>query len=325
MMLKSMDLPRILRPMPDEQPCCASELGVPTLLPLLADPVHDEREERRKKAGLLNNVFDAHVHLLPDNFYAALWRWFDNHAWHIVFRGNAEQNIAHLQAMGTSRLVALVYAHRAGTARFLNEYLGQLCRSHPQIVGVGTVLPGEPDALRVVREAIDVHGLRGIKLHCHVQKIAIDAPEVLEVLELCQEMRVPAVVHAGREPASDAYGVDARKICSVAQTAKVLQRLPNLRLIVPHIGADEFDAYLGLLDVHENLHLDTAMACASYFSRQPRWSAIELHADRILYGTDFPIIPYAADRELRALARNLASDAALAQILRGNAAKFWMN
>lgn len=323
MMLQGVGSTRNRRPDVPAQPCCASDLGAPILLPLPDVPMHNEREQRRRQAGLLDNVFDAHVHLLPDNFYAALWRWFDQHAWNIVFRGNAEQNIAQLQQIGTRRLVALVYAHRAGTARFLNDYLGQLCRSHPQIVGVGTVLPGEPDARQIVREAIDVHGLRGIKLHCHVQKIAIDAPEVMEVLELCQEMRVPAVVHAGREPASAAYGVDARQICSVEQTAKVLQRLPNLRLIVPHIGADEFDAYLGLLDVHENLYLDTAMACANYFSRQPSWPAIERQAARILYGTDFPIIPYAADRELRTLARNLASDVALGQILRGNATRFW--
>ncbi|MDB5099085.1 MAG: amidohydrolase family protein, partial [Cyanobacteria bacterium RYN_339] len=41
--------------------------------------------------------------------------------------------------------------------------------------------------------------------------------------------------------------------------------------------------------------------------------------DRILYGSDFPNLPYAWDRELRNLAAMGLGDAALAAILGGNA------
>jgi len=44
MMLQSMVLPRVKRPVGDEQPRCASDLGVPTLQPPAADPAHDERQ-----------------------------------------------------------------------------------------------------------------------------------------------------------------------------------------------------------------------------------------------------------------------------------------
>lgn len=310
---------------PEIAPCCHDRIvaGPFSALDDDAAPADVAREAGRRAAGMLQGVTDAHVHLFPDSFYRALWRWFDAHAWQIAFRGTAEQTLAQLAAVGTDHAVALVFAHKPGVARHLNAYLGDLCRSAAHIVGVGTVLPGEPDAVAIVREAIEHHGLRGIKLHCHVQKVAIDDPATLAVLATCQSMGVPAVVHAGQEPASTAYGIDTHAICSAARTERVLRQFPNLRLVVPHLGADEYAAYFDLLARYENLYLDTAMACGEYFAVRPDWQQVARWSHRILYGTDFPIVPYAADRELRVLARRIADDAALERIVRGNAAKLW--
>ena len=303
--------------------CGCDVMRVPPTLPLPpATPEEAAREARRRDSGAMVDVFDAHVHLFPDALYAALWRWFDAHAWEIAFRGTAEQTLTALAEHGTSRSVALIFAHKAGMARHLNAWLAALCRSAPGIVGVGTVLPGEPDDLAIVQESLDL-GLRGLKLHCHVQKLAIDDPRVVRVLAECARLGVPAVVHAGREPATQAYGVDAHVLCNVRRTQAVLEQLPSLRLVVPHIGADEFAAYLSLLDVHPGLFLDTAMACASYFDAGPDWPTLEAHADRVMYGTDFPIVPYGPDRELTVLARRVVQDAAFDQLVRGTAQRFW--
>jgi predicted TIM-barrel fold metal-dependent hydrolase len=309
----------------DLSACCADRIRLPEYLPLDADPdaAGVAREERRRAAGLLEDVTDAHVHLFPDAFLAALWRWFDAHAWSIQFRAGAEAALEALAAIGTSRVVAMVFSHKPDAARYLNRWLAELCRAAPQVVGVGTVLPGEPDARAIVHEAIAVHGLRGIKLHCHVQKMSIDDPRVLEVLGECAALGVPAVVHSGRQPATTAYGIDPLAICGVDRTRRVLEALPDLRLVVPHLGADEFDAHLALLDQHEHLYLDTAMSCGEYFADRPRIEEVAQKAHRILFGTDFPIIPYEADRELRLLARRIVDDRALEHLLRGTAATLW--
>lgn len=298
-------------------------MRVPPVRELASDPAQEAREARRRQLGLLTGVTDAHVHLFPDQFYAALHRWFDAHAWEIRFRGGAEQVVEKLRESGVSRMVALLFSHKPGTARYLNAYLAALQRSHPAVIGVAAVLPGEPDDLAIVREAIEVHGLRGVKIHCHVAKLAIDDPRVLRVLGACANLGVPAVVHAGKEPSSAAYGVDTRALCSAQQTRRVLQLFPDLRLVVPHLGADEYGDYLAMTREFAGLYLDTAMACADYFDAGPDWAALERHSDRVLYGTDFPIVPYDADRELRVLARRIGSDAALAAILRGNADRLW--
>jgi len=282
------------------------------------------REASRRERGLLADVVDAHVHLFPDGFYRALWRWFDAHAWEIEFRGTAEQVIDELARTGVGSLVALVYAHKQGAAAVLNQFLADLCRREPRIVGVGTVLPGEPGARDVVRDAIRVHGLRGIKLHCHVQRMAIDDPRMMEVLAECQALGVPAVVHAGRQPRSTkGYAMDPFELCAVGRTERVLRELPRLRLVVPHLGLDEIDAYLDLLDAHEHLYLDTSTVCADWLEVAPDFARVERHAGRIAFGSDFPITPYGAGRELAVLARRIVSDDAFARIVGGTARAFW--
>jgi uncharacterized protein len=306
-----------------ESDCSASFLR--DVVPLAPSKEEEARENARRARGALANVVDAHTHLFPEGFYRALWRWFDAHGWNVRFRGDAEAVIDELRGIGIGTIVALVYAHKPGVAAVLNGFLSELCRSDDRIVGVGTVMPGEPNAAEVVRDAIRVHRLRGIKLHCHVQQLPVDDPRVVDVLRECAELDVPAVVHTGRMPRSMAYGVDTFAICNVERTKRVLEMLPRLRLVVPHLGIDEIDAYLGLLDEHENLFLDTAMSCAEYFAEDPRWEIVERHAKegRILYGSDFPITPYDTDRELRVVAQRIVSDEAFEQLTRGAARSLW--
>lgn len=286
-------------------------------------PQEMAREASRRARGALHDVVDAHTHLFPDGFARALRDWFDKHAWRMRFRGDAEGALDELRREGASRQVALVYAHKPGAARSLNAFLADLCRANRDVVGVGTVLPGESDARDIVREAVDLHGLRGVKLHCHVQRVAIDDPRTLDVLTQCQELGVPAVVHSGRQPSNDAYGVSTGAICGKDRTEAVLRKLPRLRLVVPHLGFDEVHEHLELLARYENLYLDTAMVCAQYFAERLDWSAIERWSHRIMYGSDFPITPYEAGRELRVLARRIESDDAFERIVRGTARAFW--
>src|SRR5581483_6064879 len=170
-------------------------MPIPEVKPIAGTPEEIAREKRR----LHGQAIDTHTHLWPEGFYKAILGWFDEHAWRIKYRGDAEGAVDLLRRTGVRSNVALVYAHKPGIARLLNSFLGEICRANTSVIGVGTVFPGEIDARAIVREAIETHGLRGIKIHCHVQGVAIDDPRTLEVLRECEELGVTAVVHAGRE------------------------------------------------------------------------------------------------------------------------------
>lgn len=284
-------------------------------------PALDDAEGARVPTELetAGPVIDAHVHLFPPRVFEAIWRWFDRHAWSIRYRLQAEAVVEFLKLRGVHQIVALHYSHRPGMARVLNEFVHEVARAHRDFVlPLGTVLPGEPGARDLVRDALGRLGLRGLKLHCHVQQIAPDDERLDEVYDECQSAGKPVLIHAGREPQSPAYGVDTTAICGAHRIERVLQRFPRLRLIVPHLGADEFDAYAALLDRYEHLWLDTTMAVAGFLADPPA-GLVARHAKRLLYGTDFPNIPYAWDRELQRLVREPIDDEARRALFSGNA------
>ncbi len=282
----------------------------------------DDTEGASVPAGL--TVVDAHVHLFPEGMFEAIWRWFDAHAWPIRYRLHSEQVIAFMRERGVSRFCALHYSHKPGLAALLNRYVAELAAAHRDvIIPLGTVMPGEPDSEAVVREALGPLGLRGIKLHCHVQRMGADDPRIDPVYAQCQDAGVPVVIHAGREPSSPAYGVDTRALCGVQQVERVLQKYPRLKLVVPHLGADEFDGYLDLLVRYEHLWLDTTMAIADFLPCELPKALFPGSASRLLYGTDFPNLPYAWDRELRRLLDAVPGEAERAAVLSGNALRLF--
>lgn len=285
-------------------------------MPALGDPEGDRVPE-----GL--DVIDAHVHLFPPRVYEAIWRWFEANAWPIRYRLYAEETIAFLLDKGVKRLVGLHYAHVPEMARSLNRFAAELAVAHDEVWALGTVLPGESDAEGIVREALGPLQLRGIKLHCHVQRFSPDDPRLDPVYRVCAEAKRPIVIHSGREPASPGYGLDVRALCSADAIRRVLERHPDLTLVVPHLGADEIEAYGHLLDEFEGLWLDTTMMLADYFPQKPTHDFVRRYASRMLYGSDFPNLPYAWDRELRHLARYELPENARALLTHGNAERLF--
>jgi len=268
-------------------------------------------------------VVDAHVHVFPDVIFEAIWRWFDTFAWPIRYRMKATGVIEFLLSRGIGRVVALHYAHTPGLARDMNKHMATLCGLYPQITGFATVFPGETEAEEILEEAFGL-GLAGVKLHAHVQFFDMDGGAMRRIYEVCSKHGKPLTMHAGREPKLPEYNYerDPHSFCSADKVERILKDYPTLKLSVPHLGADEFEAYKRMIEQYDNLWLDTAMMLADYLpiNKPPRLD--EMRADRIMYGTDFPTIPYAWDREIKRLLTLGMPDESLALILGKNALEF---
>jgi uncharacterized protein len=305
-----------------EVPAClgpaSAWLGPERAPPLAA--LEDEEGPRLPEG--LPPVVDAHVHLFPDRVFEAIWRWFEQYGWAIRYKLHTPQILDFLLSRGVSRVVALHYAHKPGMARFLNTYVAELMRAEPRVVGLATVMPGEPGARDILQEAFAA-GLQGVKLHCHVQCFAPDDPALHEVYAACEEAGRPLVMHAGREPSSPHYKCDPHAVCSAERVERVLRDHPRLKLCIPHLGADEFGGYERLLERYDTLWLDTTMAVSGYFPIALPRRTLEVRPERILYGTDFPNLPYAWDRELKTLLSLRLGDAVEAGILGQNALRLY--
>jgi uncharacterized protein len=90
----------------------------------------------------------------------------------------------------------------------------------------------------------------------------------------------------------------------------VLARYPGLAAIIAHLGAPDYEAFLGLAADYERVTLDTTMIFTDFFDRlapfpdaaRPLARDLGL-AGKVLLGSDFPNIPYPYARQLAGLAR----------------------
>ena len=77
------------------------------------------------------------------------------------------------------------------------------------------------------------------------------------------------------------------------------------------------------IEKYDNLWLDTTMMLAEYLPMEYFPDLADFRNDRIMYGTDFPNLPYAWDREIKQLVRQNLPDRTLERILGLNAMEFY--
>ena len=268
-------------------------------------------------------VIDSHVHVFPDRLFQAVKRWFESHAWSFCTDGTAESYIGAQFEKGAAGLVLLPYAHQPGMARDLNRFVADLVRKHKGVKGLAAIHPLDENPREILTEAFEVLGLVGVKLHCHVMATAPDDPAFFPTYEAVSDFGKILVTHAGREPSSLEYGLDVRAICGAKRMEKVLDKFPDMTTIVPHLGYDEPDQFYEMLDRFPNLYLDTAMMLADFFPVSVDRQGLIDRSDRILYGTDYPHIPYPVETELQKLMKLDLGAAAEARILFENAARLY--
>jgi len=241
-----------------------------------------------------HRVIDAHIHLFPDRLFDAIWRWFDEHAWTIRYKVYADKVIDHLEAANNERVVALLYAHNPGMAEGLNAWMGDLAKRRPVVIPCATVHPLDEDLLDILKRAKEQHGARLVKQHCHVLGIGPDDPVMFPLYEACAMLQLPLNLHVGNGPKLVGYGAPTDEVSGARRTQVVLERYPELRLVVPHLGCMEESTFIAWLDRYPNLYLDTAMAMVPFIEGMEvsGREALADHADRIMFGTDFPNIPF---------------------------------
>jgi len=260
-------------------------------------------------------MIDLHTHLHPPRLFAAIRRWFaERSTWKLDHQPSEPADVAAvLRAHGVERFVFCSYAHRVGMARELNAWLAATSR---ELGGYGlplaTVHLDDSAYLDDFETALD-DGCIGIKIHEDVQRLHVEDPRFDPIYERLGE-RGFVLAHVGPIPWSE--DLDAPR-----RVERVLQRHPGLRFVVAHMGGEIVSKYVALLARYPNLYLDTTMAFASEspMTLEIDPSVIEEHADRIVYGTDFPNVPYSYDAELRAIDALGLSAASRNAIVRENA------
>jgi predicted TIM-barrel fold metal-dependent hydrolase len=266
----------------------------------------------------LPGIVDAHVHFLPDRLQEAVWRWFDglSPAWPVMYRSPAPERLATLARLGVRHHTALAYAHRPGMLRYLNDYTLGLAASEGPVIPSFTIFP-EPGVGAETARCLQAGG-RCVKVHLQVGGFDATDPLLDEAWGLLQEARVPVVIHAG----AVADGSGNEQWCGPEPLRRLLARYPGLRLVIAHLGAPDFGAFLALAQEHPGVWLDTAMVFTAppYLGAFPPDLGPRLASlrGRTVFGSDFPTIPHALASQLSGIAALGLGDDWLRDVLWNN-------
>ncbi len=269
-------------------------------------------------------MIDIHTHLHPPRLFAAIRRWFaTNSSWEIAAQPKEPAEVAAvLQSAGVERFVFCSYAHRPQMARDLNAWLVQTARTLGGYgIPLATIHPDDGAYLDDLRTALDL-GCAGLKLHEDVQHVACDDERLDPVYDELAARNGFVLVHVG--PIPWVY----KKREGYARVKAVLERHPDLAVVVAHFGLPDTLDYFELMSSHRNLYLDTTMVFAPSSPMRtnlPAVDAIEAHADRVLYGTDFPNIPHDYLAESRGLESLGLRATTLRAVLHDNAERLLRN
>lgn len=278
-----------------------------TLPPL---PVDDGHVARFVADLGLPGIVDMHVHFLPERMLRKVWAYFDaaeahyGTAWPIHYRRPERERLATLERLGVQAFAPLVYPHKPGMGRWLTEWAIAFAARTPRAVPTATLFP-EPDVAQYLGAAVEA-GARAVKVHVQVGAFDPRDPLLRPAWGLLADAGVPVVVHCGNGPIPGAHtGLDV--------FAEVLAAHPRLTTVLAHAGMPDYGGALALVHRHEHVYLDTTMVGTSFSERlmplPADWASqlVEV-ADRVVFGTDFPNIPYPYAEQVSAVARWAVAD-----------------
>ncbi len=274
----------------------------------------------------LPGLFDVHAHFYPEPMGSKVRAVFDTagplvgRPWPITYRGTDEELVATLTGFGVRRFSQLTYAHKPAMAEFLNDWSAGFADRFPAALRCGTFFP-EPGAASYVGARLAA-GVELWKVHVQVGAFDVTDPLLDEAWGLVAEAGTPVILHAGSGPVATSY-------TGPGPVAELLRRHPSLPLVIAHLGAPEYDEFVGLAERYARVRLDTTMVFTPFFDDQspvpatllPRLAALR---DKVLLGSDFPNIPYPHAAQVDGLVRLTErcadiDDAWLRAVLWGNA------
>ncbi len=270
-------------------------------------------------------IVDSHVHILPAGMRdsrAALADadpWFD-----MCHQGGrsiitADELLATMDATGIDRSVCFgwPFANPAPCAE-VNDHLIQVQRDHgDRLTCFATVSPARPGAVDELRRCADA-GLRGVgELNADAQGFDLSESAADEVARACNALGIPLVLHCS-EPVGHDY--PGKGTATPDKVAAFALRHPGLLLICAHLGGGlPFYAHMPeVAELCRRLWFDTA-AGPYLFAPTAYRAVIDLcGADRLLFGSDHPLLP--ARRYIDAFAQAELTPAERDLVMGGNAA-----
>jgi predicted TIM-barrel fold metal-dependent hydrolase len=246
---------------------------------------------------------DAHIHTFPEDIRADREKYFANEP---AFKLLYESEKAKL--VGTEDIIATLDEHEIDKAvifgfpwenadyfkKHNDHVLDSVARYPDRLVGLCCLSPFHKEAAGEVERCL-ASGMSGVgELAFYGSGLEPICLTCLEpIMALCQDADVPIMIHTN-EPVGHFYS--GKTPNTLAQIYSLVKQYPNNRIILAHFGGGIFFYNLLKKEVREtlaNVYFDTAASPFLYEPAVYRVAIDLVGRDKIMLGTDYPLLPAA--------------------------------
>lgn len=245
-------------------------------------------------------IIDSHTHIFPREIRENRSAYFDNEpAFDLLYRSpksrlaGVEDLIRIMDEQGVEKSV--VFGFPWQTEKFFktnNDYVMTAIDRHPdRLIGFGCFDPIRPGAA-VETERCLKSGLTGIgELGFYTSGIDATCLETLEpIMAICRQYDVPVNIHTNE---SVGHTYPGKTPVTLHQIDNLIRAFPDNTIILAHWGGGLFFYTLMKKVMKERLsrvYFDTAASPFLYDSAIYRIAVDIMGPDKILFGTDFPLL-----------------------------------
>ena len=220
-------------------------------------------------------------------------------------------------------LVALDLETVAHTPPCSNDYVAAMSKRHPRrIIGAwASVDPwkGE-DALNEARHAIEELHMVGFHFHPIMGRYAVNDGRLYPLFELIASLGVPVMIDVGTTGMGAGMPGGMGALLRHAHPSAIDQLaadFPNLTIVAAHPGWPWTDEMTAIVLHKGNVFWELSGWAPKHFPPQLKVDIRARLKDKIMFGSDYPSLPY--ERLFREWAELGYSDDVMARIFHGNA------
>lgn len=233
------------------------------------------------KEGVLM-VIDAHCHIYPDKIAdKAAHSTGRFYSLPTTYDGKVSTLLENGAKAGIDKFIVQSVATTPKQVSSINKFIAAEVAAHPdKLYGLGTLHPDSEDIRADVEELVSL-GLGGVKLHPDIQQFKLDDYRCLKIYELCEEFKLPVLLHTG----------DSRyDYSNPNRLIPILDIYDKMVVVGAHFGGwSMWDEASKLLADRENFYVDCSSSFYALSDAKIREIIARYGVDRVLFGTDYPM------------------------------------
>ncbi|MEU6263597.1 amidohydrolase family protein [Saccharopolyspora shandongensis] len=247
-------------------------------------------------------AIDMHVHIecdghghtdMPDEFREAAQQHFG-----AVHEPLDVAAVAEYYRARSMAAVVFTVDHETTTGHppISNRLLAEQAAEHADVlIPFASLDPARgKDAVREARILVEDYGIKGFKLHPNLQSFFPNDPSAYPLYEQIQELRVPALFHTGQSgigAGMPGSGGIRLKYSNPLALDDVAVDFPAMPIIMAHPSFPWQDEALAVAARHTHVYIDLSGWSPKYFPASLIQYANTMLRDKVLFGSDFPLLP----------------------------------